>query len=67
MSSLTKIREFFQVPQELWTAFTQEAGNPGEDIRLLAALPGPVVAGALTQASLGPDQALTAIQAVQVG
>ena len=67
MRSLVELRDHFGVPVDLWQAFITEAGNPQEDIRLLAALPGTLVAAALSQAVLPGDVRLSAIQAAQVG
>ena len=67
MHSLVELRDHFGVPVDLWQAFITEAGNPQEDIRLLAALPGTLVAAALSQAVLPGDVRLSAIQAAQVG
>ena len=67
MTKVSDLLSHFEVAPALWTAFTTEAGNPGDDLRLLAALPGPVVAASLTQATLDDTSHLTAIQAAQVG
>eukprot|EP00913_Durusdinium_trenchii_P011626 g10919.t1 len=64
MRSIADLKDYFGVPQDLWQAFIQEAGNPNDDLRLLAALPGNLV---LSQATLPGDTRLTAIQAAQVG
>ena len=55
------------VPQALWRSFTEQAGDPGDDLKLLAALPPTVVAAALAQAQLPDGSPLTAVQASQVG
>ena len=52
MTRVVDLTTHFQVGDDLWTAFTQEVGSPEDDIRLVAALPGNVVAAALTQAAL---------------
>ena len=51
----------------MWTAFVREAGDPNDDLRLLAALPGNVVAASLAQATFDDGAPLTAVQAAQVG
>ena len=67
MGNIPELLSYFAVPEDLWSAFVREAGAPGDDIRLLAALPGSVVAASLNQATLADDVALTAVQAAQVG
>ena len=67
MTKVSELLAHFEVEDGLWQAFTAEAGSPGEDLRLLATLPRPVVAASLTQASLDDNAHLTAIQAAQVG
>ena len=67
MQSVDDLLQHFGVTSELWAAFTQETGSPGNDLRLLAALPGSVVAAALSQAMLPSDVPLTAVQAAHVG
>lgn len=39
MSDLTDLKDHFSVEDALWTSCTREAGDPGTDIRLFAALP----------------------------
>ena len=67
MSSVSAVLEYFQVADALWTAFVREAGDPNDDLRLLAALPGNVVAASLAQATFDDGAPLTAVQAAQVG
>ena len=67
MSKVSDLLAHFEVEEGLSRAFVAEAGSPGEDLGLLAALPGPVVAASLTQTSLDDNGHLTAIQAAQVG
>ena len=67
MSSVSAILDHFQVADALWAAFVREAGDPNDDLRLLAALPGNVVAASLAQATFDDGAPLTAVQAAQVG
>ena len=67
MGSLTDIRAYYSLPEEVWKAFTHVAGDPCEDMRLLAVLPGPVLSAALERAQLPNGQYLSAIQASHVG
>lgn len=67
MKVLTDVKDFYQLPAPLWTAFTAVAGDPGEDLKLLAILPQPVVAAALERAVLPDGAPLSAVQASHVG
>ena len=67
METISDMTAHFRVEAELWSAFTQEVGATGDDPRLLAALPGKLVAAALSQASLPGGRPLSAVQAAQVG
>ena len=67
MGTVDDLIQHFGVSTELWQAFTQETGSPGNDLRLLAALPGSAVAAALSQAQLPSEVPLTAVQAAHVG
>ena len=62
MGSLTDIRAYYSLLEEVWKAFTHVAGDPCEDMRLLAVLPGPVLSAALERAQLPNGQYLSAIQ-----
>ncbi|CAJ1350967.1 unnamed protein product, partial [Effrenium voratum] len=66
MTSVSSILRHYAVSSELWKAFTLEVGDPGEDLRLLAALPRNIVALGCEAASVG-GQNMSAIQASQVG
>eukprot|EP00913_Durusdinium_trenchii_P009038 g8499.t2 len=67
MATVSDLTSHFQVEPALWAAFVHEVGSLGEDIRLVAALPGKLVAAALGQASFPGDRPLTTIQAARVG
>ena len=64
--TMTDLRLHYQVDLAVWQAVAVAMGNPGEDIRPFAALPAAMVALACESADNG-GQALTAIQASQVG
>ena len=67
MKVLTDVKDYYELPAPLWNAFIQVAGDPGDDLKLLAILPQPVVAAALERA-VQPDGApLSAVQASHVG
>ena len=67
MRSVEDIRRFYELPQDLWTAFIATAGDPGSDMKLLAVLPHTVVAAALERALLPDGSSLSAVQASHVG
>ena len=66
-SSLRAARALFSVDDAVWTAFVQSAGGPGDDHRLLAALPPSAIAAAVEGAALVNGDQLTVIQAAQLG
>eukprot|EP00435_Cladocopium_sp_Y103_P043043 s851_g12.t1 len=67
MRTITELRNHYNLPEDLWTSFTAIAGNPGEDLRLLAVLPAHVVSAALERAPLPDGNPLSAVQASHVG
>ena len=67
MQTLDAIHQFYSMDPLVWAAFTSRAGDPGNDLRLLASLPPPAVAAACEVASLPDGRPLTAIQAAHVG
>eukprot|EP00435_Cladocopium_sp_Y103_P072956 s218_g41.t2 len=60
-------RDHYGLPDNLWQAFTAVAGDPGEDLRLLAVLPPTVVSAALERSQLEDGSYLSAVQASHVG
>ena len=64
---LSEIKTYYNMPAPVWTSFTEMAGDPGEDMKLLAALPPEVVAASLSRARLPDGEFLTAINASHVG
>ena len=55
------------VPDRIWTAFTNVAGDPGNDVRLVAAMPHWTIPQIVGAATLDDGERLTPIQAAQVG
>ena len=51
--------------RRVWSSFTTQVGDPGEDLRLLGALPGNVLAVACEEAEVSGEQ-LSVIHATQV-
>eukprot|EP00435_Cladocopium_sp_Y103_P005388 s3169_g1.t2 len=67
MSTLTELKDFYQVDGNVWQAFVDCAGDPGDDLRLLAVLPASVLTASLERAALPDGSSLTAIQAAHAG
>ena len=66
-SNVTDLLTHFNVDRNVWTAFSDQVGDTGDDIRLVAALPRTgLVAGCHNAALLGTT-ALSPIQATQIG
>ena len=55
------------VSDPLWAAFVHQADDPGNHVRLLAALPRPVIVQSAVQASFANGETFSAVQARQVG
>ena len=66
-TSLLEIRNFYNIPEPVWAAFTEAAEDPGDDLKAMGALPPALVATCLTSARLADGDRLTTIQASQVG
>lgn len=60
---LVKLR----VPDPLWDAFVLTAGDPGNDLRLVAAMPAWAIPQIVSASSMASGERLTPIQAAQVG
>ena len=68
LDTVTKVRQHYHLEDALWEAFTARAGDPGEDLRLLAAMPPPAIAVACEAAEVLPSkEPMTAMQATHVG
>ena len=66
LATLTEVLAFYQVPEDVWQAFIRASGDPGDDLKLLAALPKRMVAINAEAARIGTEP-FTTIQASQVG
>ena len=66
-SSLRACRAFYGVEDSVWDAFIRVAGDPGDDYRLLAALPPAALAATTEAATMVSGKYLTVVQAAQVG
>ena len=67
MTSLQDLKEYYTMDEVVWASFTECVGDPGDDLRLLAVLPTPVLTASLERAVLPDGNRLTAIQAAHVG
>ena len=69
-TTIAGVLEFFSVPGPLWQAFCGAAGDPGDDLRLMASLPAPMVAEAVTACTLQTGDGgrrISAVEAIQLG
>ena len=55
------------VPDHVWQAFINVAGDPGNDVRLIAAMPPWTIPQIVNSSTLADGERLTPIQAAQVG
>ena len=55
------------VPDPLWDAFVMTAGDPGNDLRLIAAMPVWTIPQIVSSSTMASGECLTPIQAAQVG
>ena len=67
MDSVDALVNHYGVDAAVWRAFINRCGDPGQDIRMIGALPPQVIAAACAAAEVAPGQSLTAIQASQIG
>ena len=65
MSTIEQVREFYKLPMDLWTAFTQVAGSCGR--HEAPSGPSTVIAASLERAVVATGIPLTAVQASHVG
>ena len=64
---LQEIKDTMGVGRQVWQAFTDQVGDPANDIRLLSALPRVAVVTACGQAQFPDGSPLLPLQATQVG
>ena len=67
MQSIGALRQHYNLPDNVWNAFVQIAGDPMDDMRLLAVLPPSIVSAALERSQLPDGSYLSAVQASHVG
>jgi hypothetical protein len=61
--TLDDLLDHFDVPEAVWQAFEAQVGSPGNDYRLLAALPKVALVSACGSA-VTPEGGLTPVQAI---
>ena len=66
-ASLRACRALYHVSDEVWTSFVATAGDPGDDYRLLSAIPAKVFAATVEQTQLPDGTSLSVVQAAQLG
>ena len=64
---IPSIQAHYNVLDDVWRAVIAQLGDPGNDIRFLAAAPHTALVYAISQGVLSDGSSLTAIQATQVG
>ena len=65
--SVSDLLTHFNVDRTVWHAFADQVGDPGEDVRLVAALPRTGLIAGCHHTVLPGGQAITPIQATQIG
>ena len=66
LGNIAEAARLLRLPPTLWEAFCEQVGNPGTDLRVLAALPAHVVVQGIGQAQLAGN-GLSAVEAAHVG
>ena len=67
LQSVDDLLQLLVVPDPIWQVFVGQVGDPGRDVRVLAALPRTVVIQGCVQGTLPTGEMMTAIQATRVG
>ena len=67
VTDLDGVLRFYAVTGPLWAAFVAAAGDPGSDVRLLAALPPEIVSQSCSAATMGDGRRLSPVEAIHVG
>ena len=67
IADVAAARNHFGVGDDVWNAWTANVGDPGTDLRLLAAPPRSAAAGGRQAAATAAGNGFTATQATQVG
>ena len=66
VSTVSDVTRLLRVPATIWEAFLEQVGNPGQDLRVVAALPAHIVVQGIGQAQAA-GVGLSAIEAAHVG
>ena len=67
MTSVDELVQHYGIEIAVWRAFISRCGDPGQDMRMIGALPPQVISAACAAAEVAPGQSMTAIQASQIG
>ena len=67
LNTVQELRDAIAISNDLWLAWVAQVGSPGDDVRLLAALPRVAVQSGCSFAQLPDGTSLTPMQATQVG
>ena len=67
IQTVDNLLDFYQLSPVVWRAVVEQLGSPGQDIRVLAALPSTAIIAAVNAAYLSESQGLSPVQATQVG
>ena len=67
VADLPALRVLMGTQEDVWNAFRGQVGDPGNDIRLLSALPSWIISSACGSAKFADDSSMSPIHAAQVG
>ena len=66
VNTVTDVTRLLRVPATIWESFLEQVGNPGQELRVVAALPAHIVVQGIGQAQVA-GVGLSAIEAAHVG
>ena len=67
VSTVGDVLAFYALPSHVWEAFCGAVGDPGDDMRVLASMPAPMLVEGVMAARTTGGRRLTAVEAIQVG
>ena len=67
VQSIPDLLQALMVPDPLWNAFIAQVGDPGNNLRIVAALPAHIISSAALQALLPTGDAISPVQAAHLG
>eukprot|EP00435_Cladocopium_sp_Y103_P059823 s1426_g21.t1 len=65
--SIAGVLQFYAVPAPVWESFVEAVGDPGDDLRLLAAMPASMLGETVAACRVQGGRRITAMEAIQVG